>query len=151
MSEIRAIESNKHPVYTFQGKDKTLELPMEITDKGKFVSVIVNGSKTSFQLSDEDSEFTVSLQGVLAWHEAGVLTTEEIGGEETIRQLKENAVNDSLTVHLFKINFNQFFIIFFGKTFNGICLSCLSGTLNDKALLILCVYPVFHKICCFSF
>ena len=33
MSEIRAIESNKHPVYTFQGKDKTLELPMEITDK----------------------------------------------------------------------------------------------------------------------
>ena len=39
MSEIRAIESNKHPVYTFQGKDKTLELPMEITDKGKFVSV----------------------------------------------------------------------------------------------------------------
>ena len=53
--------------------------------------------------------------------------------------------------HLFKINFNQFFIIFFGKTFNGICLSCLSGTLNDKALLILCVYPVFHKLCCFSF
>ena len=46
MSEIRAIESNKHPVYTFQGKDKTLELPMEITDKGKLVSVIVNGSKT---------------------------------------------------------------------------------------------------------
>ena len=48
MSEIRAIESNKHPVYTFQGKDKTLELPMEITDKGKLVSVIVNGSKTVF-------------------------------------------------------------------------------------------------------
>ena len=103
MSEIRAIESNKHPVYTFQGKDKTLELPMEITDKGKLVSVIVNGSKTCFQLSDEDSEFTVSPQGVLAWHEAGVLTTEEIGGEETIRQLKENTVNDSLTVHLFNI------------------------------------------------
>ena len=98
MSEIRAIESNKHPVYTFQGKNKTLELPMEITDKGKLVSVIVNGSKTCFQLSDEDSEFTVSPQGVLAWHEAGVLTTEEIGGEETIRQLKENAVNARNTV-----------------------------------------------------
>ena len=64
MSEIRAIESNKHPVYTFQGKDKTLELPMEITDKGKLVSVIVNGSKTCFQLSDEDSEFTVSPQEI---------------------------------------------------------------------------------------
>ena len=42
-------------------------------------------------------------RSVLAWHEAGVLTTEEIGGEETIRQLKENTVNDSLTVHLFNI------------------------------------------------
>lgn len=103
MSEIQTIESNKHPVYTIQGKNKTLELPMEITDKGKLVSVIVNGSKTGFQLSDEDSEFTVSPQGVLAWHETGLLTTEEIGGEETIRELKENIVNDSLTIRLLNI------------------------------------------------
>lgn len=102
-SEIQAIESNKHPVYTIQGKNKTLELPMEITDKGKLVSVIVNGSKTGFQLSGEDSEFTVSPQGALAWHETGLLTTEEIGGEETIRKLKENIVNDSLTIHLLNV------------------------------------------------
>lgn len=103
MAEIQAIESNKYPVYTIQGKNKTLELPMEITDKGKLVSVIVNGSKTGFQLSDEESEFTVSPQGVLAWHETGLLTTEEIGGEETIRMLKENLVNDSLTIRLINV------------------------------------------------
>lgn len=102
-AEIQAIESDKHPVYTIQGKDKTLELPMEITDKGKLVSVIVNGSKTGFQLSDEDSEFTVSPQGVLAWHETGLLTTDEVGGEETIRKLKENIVNDSLTIRLLNV------------------------------------------------
>lgn len=43
MSEIRAIESNKHPVYTFQGKDKTLELPMEIT----FIVIADTGNKSN--------------------------------------------------------------------------------------------------------
>lgn len=103
MSEIQAIESDKHPVYTIQGKNKTLELPMEITDKGNLVSVIVNGNKTGFQLSDEDSEFTVSPQGALAWHETGVLTTEEIGGEETVWKLQENIENDSLTIRLLNV------------------------------------------------
>ena len=92
-SMIKAIESDKNPVYTIHGKNKTLELPMEVTDKGKLVSVVWNGHKTGFELSDEESEFTVSPQGILAWYESGLLTAEEMGGEETISKLEENIKN----------------------------------------------------------
>ena len=102
-SMIKAIESDKNPVYTIHGKNKTLELPMEVTDKGKLVSVVWNGHKTGFELSDEESEFTVSPQGILAWHESGLLTAEEMGGEETISKLEENIVSDSLNICLLNV------------------------------------------------
>lgn len=100
---IKAIESDKNPVYTIHGKNKTLELPMEVTDKGKLVSVVWNGHKTGFELSDEESEFTVSPQGILAWYESGLLTAEEMGGEETISKLEENIVSDSLNICLLNV------------------------------------------------
>ena len=90
-SMIKAIESDKNPVYTIHGKNKTLELPMEVTDKGKLVSVVWNGHKTGFELSDEESEFTVSPQGILAWYESGLLTAEE------------NIVSDSLNICLLNV------------------------------------------------
>lgn len=83
-AEINAIESVKNPVYTIQGKNKTLELPMQITDKGKLVSVTLGDTIFGFQLTQEDTEFTISPQGALAWHEKGILTAEKLDGEETI-------------------------------------------------------------------
>lgn len=82
--EINAIESVKNPVYTIHGKNKTLELPMQITDKGKLVSVTLSDTIFGFQLTQEDAEFSISPQGALTWYEKGILTAEELDGEETI-------------------------------------------------------------------
>lgn len=101
--EFKGIESTKNPVYALRIGDKVLQLPMETTDKGKLVSVILNGTKTGFELSEKQTGFTVSPQGILTWHDEGLLTVEEIGGEETLRKLHENNIGDSLNIRLHNV------------------------------------------------
>lgn len=132
MSEIRAIESNKNPVYTIQGKNKTLELPMQITDKGRLVSVTLNDTIIGFQLTQENTELTISPQGALAWYEKGILTAEELDGEKTISLRHVRIGNCELPEVHAKIVQGQEFPYQMGlKTWNALLSSLSSEHLSE--------------------